>query len=430
MFQSNDIIILKITREGLFFSPRDFLPVRDIALQLATTTEVEHFEDRFQWLLAEVMNFDTGILKCKILEYNPYNKNAFNNQSYDVSIVKQLLLSSGDTGKILNLAKRKTQKRESTTRAKPEVIKESRVEEPVVKQKSPKPTNRKIIIEKSISFEFPFIKVKFIDGYAIIRERFYFNDLHKSIDLEIEIKNGFIKKGFGSIKNYFINFLKIKNITVEARVKIQNEEVLILEAQSPDIKKIGPGLIDEVKYRYIRKELLSANDDFDIYTVDELFDETGESGVGPGTFNIDDANFIDDVIKIKSPKHSKQIEYLSALHKHNIIKLRVVKKPFSFLFFLENGDNQFFIWETLFGTDGTYLWLFMKNPGEASDYKSALKDNLDSIKDEISKIQSQGRIRYLKNRPENFRRIFHDYNEKDGFETWKNAINELVLIPA
>ncbi len=302
MFQRNDIIILKINKDGLFFSPQDFLPEQNIALQLATNIDIEYFEERFHGLRVEVLDFDSGILKCKILEYNAYDKYVFNNQTYDISIIEKLLLSSGDTGKILNFAKRKTPKPEVTLKARPEVIKESRVEKPVVKQEYRKAATKYITLEKNITFEFPFNKLQIIDSYAIIRENFYFNDLHKAIDLEIKIENGFIKKGFDSIK-----------------------------------------------------------------------------------------------------------------------------KPFSFLFFLENGDNQFFIWETLFGTDGTYLWFFKKNPGEKSEYKNALKDDLEETKEEISKIKSWGRIKYLKNTPENFRRIFHDYSEKDGFENWKKAINELVM---
>lgn len=97
------------------------------------------------------------------------------------------------------------------------------------------------------------------------------------------------------------------------------------------------------------------------------------------------------------------------------------------MFFLESEKNQFFIWETLFGTDGTYIWFFKKSSGEATEYKKTLKNNLEIAKEEINKIKSISRIMYLKNKPENFKRIFHNYSDKDGFEIWKNAINEFIV---
>ena len=419
MFKSDDIIILKINRDKLLFNLQDFLSVENIALELSTITDIEYFEDRFHWLKVKVLNFDSGTLRCKILEYNPYNKHNFNNQTFDISIIENLLLSSGDTWKILNLAKRKIQK--------PEVTIESGIEYSFVKQEYRKPALKNINIEKHIIFEFPFRKLQLIDGYAIIKKRFFIDELHRTIDLEIKIENGFIKNEFDSIKNYFINFLKIKNIKVKTRIQIQNEDILVKESKSSAIHKIAPGLIDEVKYRYIKKELLQTNGNDGIHTVDELFGKIKEKGINPDTFNINDTNFIKDVIKIKSPKHFRHIDYLSALHKHNIVKLRIIKKPFSFLFFLESEKTQFFIWETLFGTDGTYIWLFKKSLGEVSEYKKILKNNLEIIKEEISKIKTIGRIEYLKSKPENFIRIFHKYSEKDGFGAWEKAINELTI---
>ncbi|MCD4676537.1 MAG: hypothetical protein K8S18_11175 [Desulfobacula sp.] len=263
MFKSDDIIILKINRDKLLFNQQDFLSVKDIALELSTITDIEYFEDRFFWLKVKVFSFDSGILRCKILEYNPYNRHNFTNQTYSISLIEKLLLSSGDTGKILNLAKRKI--------PKPEHIKESSIENSFIKQEYQKPALNNTKIEKQITFEFPFRKLQLIDGYAIIRKNIFIDELNRSIDLEIKIENGFIKKEFDSIKSYFINFLKIRNIKVKTRIQIRNEEIIVKESQSSAIHKITPDLIEKLKYLYIKKELLQTNVNDGIQTVNELF---------------------------------------------------------------------------------------------------------------------------------------------------------------
>ena len=142
MFKSDDIIILKINRDKLLFNLQDFLSVENIALELSTITDIEYFEERFFWLKVKVLSFDSGTLKCWILEYDPYNRHNFNNQTYNVSVIEKLLLSSGDTGKILNLAKRKI--------PKPKVISKSEIEAKLVKQEYQKPT----LIETKMENEF------------------------------------------------------------------------------------------------------------------------------------------------------------------------------------------------------------------------------------------------------------------------------------
>ena len=110
MLKNNTILLLKISKGRLFFNPQEFLSAEKIAIELSVVEDIEYFKDKFHFLKVKVLNFDSGILRCKIIDFRPYETKYFNTQIFDSSNIKKLLLSSGDTDKILNLAKRKISK--------------------------------------------------------------------------------------------------------------------------------------------------------------------------------------------------------------------------------------------------------------------------------------------------------------------------------
>jgi hypothetical protein len=53
---------------------------------------------------------------------------------------------------------------------------------------------------------------------------------------------------------------------------------------------------------------------------------------------------------------------------------------------------------------------------------------LREIDKSLNIIRNEGRQVYIKNNPENFSRIVHDYSdEKKGFITWKDLLEERLV---
>ena len=103
-------------------------------------------------------------------------------------------------------------------------------------------------------------------------------------------------------------------------------------------------------------------------------------------------------------------------HARNILKLRFVLQPFSFLFLLTGKEGFHIILETLDTEEAKYIWHY-------DNQKQTLPEKLKQINQYWNIIRNKGRQLFLENPPENFSRIVHDYtDERKGFIIWKNSL--------
>ena len=434
MFEADNLLIVKVTENALYFDARHALPVKQIALKLAGLTEIERFTSMFEWLKLKVRKFESGTLLCEIVDFNPWEKRVFESQNFDLSSVSKLLLYSAETFKILKLARRKVvhkppvsiKKPQPTVPPRPKIEKKKEIEprpkKPV--RKKPKAPPKPVIIRKTIYFKSPFFSVTFNNGFAEVREYFFDRQTVQRFLIRAQIPNKFIHKEFEYIKDYFAKLLKVKEITVKAEIKIVNKEVTVLRASSPQIARIGPNLIEEIKVNLIKKKLRQKSSSNSILTLKQWL-ASGDKHE-KAVFDLDDTEFIDEFIRIKKPKHGEQIRYLIKLHNPKVFRLRILTNPVSFVFFLEGKQRCFLAWETLFGTDGTYLWALPQNLQTLLQDKKTFKREVIKIENQIKRIKAEGRLHYLQNKPENFIRIFHNYRDAKGFETWKKELDALL----
>ena len=434
MFEANDLLIVKVTQDALYFDAQHALPVKQIALKLAGITEIERFTSMFEWLKLKVRKFESGTLLCEIMDFNPWEKRVFESQDFDLSSVNKLLLFSAETFKILKLAQRKFVRKAPAAVKKPQPVvppkpkipqKEKSVERPnVVTRQKPSQPPKPVIIQKTIYFKTPFSNVTFDNGFAEVIGYVFDKQLPHRLIVHVQIPNAFIRKEFEYIKEYFVKLLKAKEISTKAEVKIINGQATVLKASSPQIARIGPDLIGEIKVNLIKKKLRQKSHGNSILTLNQWF-ASGEKHE-KAAFDLDDMEFIDKFIRIKKPKHGEHIRYLIERHNPAILRLRIITNPISFVFFLEGKQRCFLAWETLFGTDGTYLWALPQNLQELLQNKKAFKQSIMKIENDIKRIKAEGRLPYLKNKPDNFIRIFHNYRDVRGFETWKKELDALL----
>ena len=127
---------------------------------------------------------------------------------------------------------------------------------------------------------------------------------------------------------------------------------------------------------------------------------------------------LDDLLKNKKVIHYRQLRYLAEKHESDILKLRFVLNPFSFVFLLSGQEHFHLVMETLDTREATYIWHVDKS---LSDLKRKLKE----IDLDLNLVRNEGRQAFLEKQPVNFSRIIHDYtDEKKGFILWKDLLVE------
>jgi hypothetical protein len=270
------------------------------------------------------------------------------------------------------------------------------------------------------SFDFPIKNLDFKDGFVSFEQKF--NEYPKSIYFTIE--NEDIEEKYDPVKNYFGNFLKTKKVKITVRVYIEHDEVVSVSADSPEIKRINKQLIEEVKLNFVKstvKKRTKTENECDLLTAEEYFETFFDDDFKLKAFYANDEELVRDMVKISNSKHYKNLRYLSSKHSHELMRLRILHRPLSFIFLVE-GDNQYhFLWETLNTEEATYIWHIDKDI-------NVLKDYLNKINEIIRMIKVEGKLEYISKTEDKFSRIFHDYNDSiDGFLKWKEDLERKLL---
>jgi superfamily II DNA or RNA helicase len=233
--------------------------------------------------------------------------------------------------------------------------------------------------------------------------------------LDFEIENEEFRPEFEVLKPYFTKFLKSKSVTINICAEIENGVILSQLASSTDIENINKEIVEGVKFQFLNKNFIGQipSSKENILTIDEL----------PKKQNIysDAESILEDLLKGKQYKHAKHIQFLTEKHEKNIMKLRFVLQPFSFVFLLAGEQNYHIILETLDTEEATYIWHTDKS-------KSVLIDTIKQIDKELNIIREKGRQSYLETNPQNFSRIVHDYSDTNkGFIIWKGQLEERLI---
>jgi len=244
---------------------------------------------------------------------------------------------------------------------------------------------------------------------------FEYIDKESNQRFDFEIENEEFRPEFEVLKPYFIKVLKSKTVTINIYAEIENGVILSQLATSSDIENINKEIVESVKFQFLNKSFIGQipTSKQNILTSNEL----------PKNQNIytDAENILTDLLKGKQYKHSQHIQFLAARHERNVMKLRFVLQPFSFVFLLEGEQNYHIILETLDTEEATYIWHTDKN-------KSVLIDTIKQIDKELNVIREQGRQTYLETNPQNFSRIVHDYSDDNkGFTIWKGLLEERLI---
>ena len=380
------------------------LPISCLDLSLG----IEKFKEGIAWKV-RVLSYDEESceLMTEIVDY--YVKPEMNNSkqgSLQFLIIDKLKFRAIDTGHLLRAVELK----------KNPVI--QKVSEPAINYEV---SDREKAVVKPIErmlskhMKVPFNKIQFL--HACISFRIFIDELQQEITFEIE--NPDIRPEFEAIKDYFIKILKNKLIVAQIEIRYTDKEIISTDASSEDIDKINSSIIDNVRFEFVRKEILTFKGNHEgsivINTLDNLLAKERDAA---GKLFKSEQDLIDDILNIKDSKHYYQLKFLSSQHLSAVLKIRFVLKPFSFLFLLTGEKNYHIVWETLNSEEATYIWHFEKS-------MDALRKGLKEIETILNDIKATSKLDYLRKEHDNFSRVIHDYTDvKSGFTAWKGMLEE------
>lgn len=383
------------------------LPISCLDLSL----EIEKFKEGIAWKV-RVLSYDEESceLMTQIIDYHAKpDMNNSTQASLQFLIIDKLKFRAIDTGHLLTAVELK----------KNPVI--QKVSEPSVnyefanrvEKAAARPVER--ILSKTMKV--PFNKIQF--QHACVSFRIFIDELQQEI--AFEIGNPDIRPEFEAIKDYFIKILKKKLIVAQIEIRYTDKEIISIDASSEDIDKINSSIIDNVRFEFVKKEILTFKGNPEgstvINTLDNLLANERDAA---GKLFRSEQDLIDDILNIKESKHYYQLKFLSSQHLSAVLKIRFVLKPFSFLFLLAGEKKYHIVWETLNSEEATYIWHFEKS-------MEALRSGLKEIETILNEIKATSKLDYLSKEHDNFSRVIHDYADiKSGFTAWKGMLEETL----
>src|SRR5690606_14704023 len=204
------------------------------------------------------------------------------------------------------------------------------------------PEKQSLIIERQI-------KILIVDlDFRYGTVGFSYTDKKSGQQLDFEIENEEFRPEFEVLKPYFVKVLKSKFVTVNLYAEIEHGVILSQSATSSDIENINKEVVEGIRFRFLNQGLFGQplNTIQNILTVDELQKNQN--------VYTDAESVLNDLLRGKQYKHSRHIQYLANRHRRDIMKLRFVLHPFSFVFLIVGAENYHVVLETLDTEEATY----------------------------------------------------------------------------
>ncbi len=267
-----------------------------------------------------------------------------------------------------------------------------------------------------LTIELPINHIIFEDG----KVSFEYNIYQVARKVHFDILNPFIKKEFDSIKNYFSKVFGTKKFTISLHVEHKGRELVNHSATSPQVSKIDSSLFEIVEEYCIEDSFLNNSED-EVYNLKERAEELSRTS---GSDKIRDENWLlSKLITKERTKHYYHLRYLSSKQVREVYNLHMTGKPISFIFLLSNRNGYSLVWETYSTEEATYVWkLDCMNPQQ-------LPSLIPPLVERIKWLRRSNKMNYIREKPDNFIRIEHDYSGEDmGFNKWRDCLEDFLAV--
>lgn len=366
------------------------------------TVRVINYIEKERKLFVEVLDYQVGEIKF------PYSQI----QLADILLeIEKVTFRSIDTTGLLKTLNGTQPIKYTPPKEKTVYRKEALIETEINVKREP------VIQTYTEPFSIPIKNITFLNGSVVFKKKI--QEFKKTI--EFRIHNDNIIEEYDAVKNYFASVLKTKKIQVLPTIISIDGHITSTSATSIEIEKIDKSIIEEVKFEFInnvRRKELSGNKQ--LFTVDEYLEKFAGKNFKGQQFFKDENDFFENLLEKSETKHYKHLRFLSSKHRHDLQKLRIVHKPFSFVFILSTEDNFYIVWETIDTQEATYIWIYPNDINRLNDF-------LAQTEKKINLILREKKIGYISLNEENFKRVFHDYIDiQNGFRNWKDLIVKII----
>lgn len=418
-----EILVINFEGKNAYISEGIFLPIFRLHISLMPN-QVKH---KVSWII-KVLNYNkiSRQIHVEILSYKsgitPFT-NFQNSNKELLAEIDQISFRSIDTNGILSTISDK--EIQFDIAPKIEVVREGEFNIPkklIRTEQSIATTNLKPLDFKlKLDLKVAIKNINFGAGRVYFKK--FLPEIKKSVYFTIVNEN--IKPEFDAVKNYFCKIFNTKKLVVNVEIEMKNGDVFSSIATSNEIESISHETISKLKIEVLKtiSKYHKENSESNIcFTLDNLIKLDSELDIKLKEIFSSDAEFMNEIFKMSIARHYKQLRYLSSLHLAEIMKLRFMLNPFSFIFLLDGGNYYYFVWETLNTEEATYIWQVEKNT-------QTLKATFKKLVDKIRLIKEGGKSVYITTTKDDFKRVYHDYsNNSSGFSDWKNEI-EFIIKP-
>ena len=148
-----------------------------------------------------------------------------------------------------------------------------------------------------------------------------------------------------------------KYVSIDIFAEFQDHQLVAQNASSSDLEKINHELIESVKFQFIQKNIFKKPSSSEGECLIDL------KKIQPSDQQLyhSEEELLNDLLSDENIKHYRQLKYLASRHEKNILKLRFVLTPFSFIFLISGDEQYHLVMETLNTEEATYIWHFGKN---------------------------------------------------------------------
>lgn len=386
---NNETFNLILNKDGGYLVPDHKVPLENIELPTGIT-EVE----------------EPVMLTCKIIRYNIEEKGFF------VDVIKY----GGQPLKFSDFQEGNQEVFKSICRIKFRSLDTIRLLKIIKAKRQPIARGQKVV-QKRIFLDLKDIELEF--GCASFQIKL--PELDNEVSLMVA--NTTLRPEYNAIKTYFGNVLKLKKVAVDIHLIQRGGEIEVVNVGSVDLERIDESILDQVRFYFLKKKISRgpiSNVDQSLFTPEEYLDSISGSQFNANQLYQNESGLLEDLIHISKSKHYQQLQYLAAHHAYQLMKLRLVHKPFSFIFLLEGEERYHLVWETLDTREATYIWHVDKNI-------KLLKRKVKLVDHIINTIMVQGKTVYITSTEDDYTRIFHNYsNLVRGFVQWKAELESCL----
>ena len=418
-----DEFVIKLEKEKIYLDKLSYLSTETLGLDKSVST----FREGTYWRIRPTRYFEEEKrLVAQIISYSAFSAE-FERQPrcpYDVQV---LAVPSINTPNLLKCTERPPAPppREVT---KPVEWPLHRKKEPMVPESfQPTPTQRETFkpvkkVHRDIDCNID-VKIDHLHfDHGTIKSKAFITELGKKI--KVRLAHESIHPQFSEIRDLIKRVIGKDSIDVKISLKTTEiegghiEKYQVIHAESSDLEKfsckeIGVGL-EHLRLDAYIDDMFTGQPEAhtNITRIDDLYKKLKTDTVSSGQF----LNKIIDRSKI----HSAHLRYLSERHLLDTFHLRIIEKPFSFLFLLDGKTRNHFVLEVHSEELATYVWHVDKD-------KVSLRKKYAEIDPIIKSFEQPNRQKYLRTKPVDFARIPHDYTEdKKGFERWKERLENVL----